>query len=121
MDTQKYAVPMSNNELLVLSLLKDRSKNNALPNHEIQAKTGLGERRIRKIVQHLILDHRQPIGSSSSSAKGYYWINDIKEMESNFRKLRSRALIILKRAATIKHIGMDEMLDQIKIDLDGGN
>lgn len=118
-DFNQYAIPMDKDELLVLSLLKDRNCNNAIQNSDIQEITGLPERRIRRIVQSLILNYRQPIGSGTGKPSGYYWIKNIKEADGNYRKLRSRALIILKRAATIKGIGVNEMLNQLKIDLSG--
>ena len=111
------AIPMNNNELLILSLLKDRPIQKPIMNNEIQNKTGLTERRIRRIIQQLILMYRQPIGSSTGRPQGYYWIKSMEEAEHNYRRLRSRALVILKRAATLKGIGTDEMINQLKFDL----
>lgn len=114
-----HAIDMSNDELLILSLLKDRPREKAILNSEIQTKTDIPERRIRRIVQQLIIMYRQPIGSSTSSPQGYYWIKNIDEADRNYRRLRSRALVILKRAAMIKGIATEDLINQLKLDLTG--
>ncbi len=117
MNALMHAIPMNKEELLILSLLKDRPRHSPILNNEIQIKTGIPERRVRRIVQQLILMYRQPIGSSTGVPQGYYWIRNIEEAEQNYRRLRSRALVILKRAATLKGIGTDELINQLKFDL----
>lgn len=119
-DILEHPIPMNQKEMLILSLIKNRRRNDAIPNNEIQDRTGLKERHIRQIIQRLIIMYRQPIGSSTGAHKGYYWIKNIEEAEHNYRRLRSRALIILKRAATLRNIGMEEMINQLKFDFQGG-
>lgn len=112
-----FPIPLNAKELQILSLIKQHKAAYPIPNSEIQQKTGISEREIRHIVSSLIIDYKQPIGSTTSPPGGYYWIEDIDEAEKNFRRLKKRGLVILKRAATIKGIGLREMINQLKLDI----
>ncbi len=120
MEKLDFPIPLSSEELQILSLIKKHDCEHPIPNMEIQAKTGIPERRIRRIVSSLIIDYKQPIGSTTTPPGGYYWIEDLKEAERNYKRLKRRGLVILKRAATLKGIAMSELVNQIKLELEGG-
>lgn len=77
----------------------------------------LSERKLRDIVNSLILNFHIPIGSAySGEHTGYYIIVTREEAEETYTVLRHHAISILKRAAAIRRLTFAELLGQLLLE-----
>ena len=107
---------LANEERLVLSLLI-RGRQNARNVDILAEMTGIHRRHIEKIVKRLIEDRGVCIGSSSGRPSGYYIIENPEEVEEVYKSLRHRGIEILKRAAKLKKISVEEVFGQGRMEL----
>lgn len=77
-------------------------KNNAIPHKLLATRIGVGPRRIRALISHLVREHEIPIGSLSKSNIGIFFIANKKEMKQAHDELMSRSDKIILRAFALK-------------------
>lgn len=111
---------LTDREEAVLSLLP-RGRENTISKDAIAAATGIHWREVQSIIEHLVNVHGYFIGSTSGKPHGYYMIEAEKEIEEVYNSLRRRGLKVLMRAAKLKKISVEEVFNQGRIDLSGGN
>lgn len=75
-------------------------KHNSIPHKLLATRIGVGPRRVRSLISHLVKEHKIPIGSTSDS--GIYYINSFKDMDQAYRELMSRSDKIILRAFSLK-------------------
>ncbi len=84
---------------------------------ELAAAAGVAPRRAQELMQHLLLKHRWPIGTSMSEPFGNYLIDSLQELEKTVSLLRVRGLSHLQRAAALKRMTLQEYVRTIQFDL----
>jgi len=100
----------------VLEVLKRRKgKKNAIGKRRLSEILEMDERVVRKVIKELIEKHGVPIGSDYSH--GYYIVSEPEEVEETYNTLKSHALSILKRAATLKRTSLKRLLGQLEVEL----
>ena len=77
-------------------------KKNAIPHKLLATRIGIGPRRVRALISHLVREHEIPIGSLSKSNVGIFFIENKKEMEQAHTELMSRSGKIIDRAFALK-------------------
>lgn len=99
----------------VAILNEHQGKENAINREQFARELGLANvRDARKIRQRLINDYTIAIGlSNDSDGGGYYIITRQREGEESAHKYISQALSMLKTAATLKGITVEEYLGQL--------
>ena len=108
-------ITMTVNHRKVLHLIRFRPRKAAIKNSTLVKRTGLPERTVRKVVRDLVTVFEQPIGSSTS--EGYWWISNPTDAREIYDRLRGRALKILRRAAAIRGLAVDQVVQQLELDL----
>lgn len=109
----------SEQELLVLGMLRHRRRANALGMPQLAACVGCSSRRVQQLVKGLIEYHAEPIGSLSASGQhGYFWIEEPEDLDKAEANLRHRALSVLRRLAKLKRATPAEVLGQLQLELD---
>ncbi len=117
----KYmAVGMTAEELAILDALKF-GRAWAVPMPRIAKLIDSTTRQVQSIVTHLILVHGVPIGSTSAAPAGYYLIETEAELDATTANLRNRAMAMLLRIQALNNCTADDLLGQIKLELEGGN
>ncbi len=99
----------------ILHYIRFRPRKKAVKNSTLVKLTGYHEREVRELVRELVMIYQQPIGSSTS--EGYWWISNPTDAAEIYDRLRGRAMKILQRAAAIRGIGMDQVVQQLELDL----
>ena len=102
---------LTREERLIISALQ-AGRENARAVPLLAALVGVDHRRLRAIVKHLIEEHGYCIGSTTRKPPGYYMIHDPQELADVYKKLRSRGLSILNRAAKIKKTSVKDVFGQ---------
>jgi DNA-binding transcriptional regulator LsrR (DeoR family) len=82
-------------------------RENAVTRTELSARTGFPDRTVRR----MIAEARDEGVLILNTGDGYYISNDLREIERQYRMDRSRALSILKRLKTMRHILKDAGVD----------
>jgi glutamate formiminotransferase len=62
----------------------------------------LSDREIRKVIQELILDFGEPIGSTTKGPHGFYFIADQDDLDETVNNLENRRDMIDKRIKALK-------------------
>ena len=75
-------------------------------------------RTIAANVEELIVKHRLPIGSVRGKPAGYYWIRTREELDAACAMLHATAMKLLVREAALKKITIDDLLGQMRLDLE---
>jgi hypothetical protein len=110
------AEELTQEETQILSLLQ-RGRNNALSVRHLAECVGVTEVRLREMVRHLIDVHGACIGSSTSKPPGYFLIESPLEIDAVYKSLRHRGIEILRRAANLKKISIEEVFNQGVLEL----
>lgn len=84
---------------------------------EIAAEAGVTGRRAQTIIQHLLLDHHVPIGTSMGEPAGNYLIEDEQDLSATVELLRRRGISNLVRAAALKKMTLRRYLETVQHDL----
>jgi hypothetical protein len=110
---------MTAEQKLVHSVLENcRGKDRAIRVQDLASATNIPEREVREIVTALILVFHIRIGSCySGKHPGYYIICTPEESEETSRVLRHHALSILKRAAVVERISLEDLLGQLALEV----
>lgn len=88
----------------------------------IAAEADVPARKTQTLIEHLILDHRWPIGTSMGQPAGNYLIDTAEDLEATVALLRTRGISTLQRAAALKRMTLEEFLRHVQTTLDlGGN
>lgn len=85
---------------------------------ELAAVTGISERDVQHVVQHLLMDHHWPIGTAMSEPHGNYLIDRLEELEHTVALLRTRGLTSLARAAALKRMTLAQYIRLVQCDLE---
>ena len=79
--------------------------------------TGIGERRLRGIINHLILTHSIPILSSTQRrVSGYYLCREKEEVRRFNRAFKKRAITGLLKAASVNRSSLLEVANRLAFD-----
>jgi len=79
--------------------------------------TGIGQRRLRGIINHLILTHAVPILSSTQrSVSGYYLCREKNEVQRFNRAFKKRAITGLLKAASVNRSSLLEVANRLAFD-----
>lgn len=82
----------------------------AITYRELAKELGISNREVRLLKNHLVTEHKKPIGSTSGSSSGYFWIKNQKEFEHCRAEIISRIKELKKLADSLEeawyqHIG----------------
>lgn len=81
--------------------------------------TNLNDRVLREIIYSLVVEHGQPIGSSTGpEGGGYFLIQDQEDLDVATRHLKPRAIAIFRRAQALENIAENNFSQQLKLVLD---
>ncbi len=86
-----------------------RGKEMAILGPEIEQLTGIGYKRIQKIISDLVCHHAKPIGSGTC---GYYIPVTIEEDQEAAYYLRHRAIVALYRASQRQKTSLENVYHQ---------
>jgi len=78
-------------------------------------------RALRKAITHLREEGVPVCSVAASYGGGYYLAAAGSELAGYLRRSERRALLILKRNATIKKISLPDYLGQMKLNMEGGH
>ena len=114
-----YADPeMTPEETAVWAVLSMcRGKALAILGPEIEALTGIGYKRVQKIINDLRCHHAKLIGSGTC---GYYLPQTREEMDAVEHYIRDRAIVALNTYRALKKISVEEILHQLRMELRAG-
>lgn len=102
---------------LLQELTKAAGKNNAISAPALSQRLDITSRRLRTIINHLIIDHHLPIGSSAGRDNhGYFMISTEAEATEFYQLFRSRGMTGLVKASRIEDVSLLEMSFQLTLD-----
>lgn len=91
-----------------------RGEKNAVSRRElVKLLSGIGERRIRRCLKHLVDEHGIPIASGPG---GYYTPVTAKEIARACEYYHSYAIACLAAESRLRRCSMEEILGQLKLD-----
>lgn len=89
----------------------------AISMRELADLTGIGQRRLRGIINHLILTHSVPILSSTQRrVSGYYLCREKEEVHRFNRAFKRRAVTGLLKAASVNKSSLLEVANRLAFD-----
>ncbi len=77
-----------------------RGKHNAIHHRDLAKQMKMNPRSLRQLLNHLVVSHKVPIGSTSSA--GIFYIKDFSEWEHCNRELKSREIEIRNRRLALQ-------------------
>ena len=95
--------PLDKTEAMVMKILDNhKGKESAIAACRLAELVGICDRRLRGVINHLIIDHLIPVGSSSRKKEsGYYLITNRDEAREFFEVFKRRAMTSLTKASRI--------------------
>ena len=84
-------------EQILRTLKKHRGRGNPITCRRLEKTVGFSSRQIRRIIQHLVVEHHAPIASSVRYPYGFYLITGKKEAENCLKQYYSRVKEMLNR------------------------
>ncbi len=85
---------------------------------DIAREAGVTSRKAQKIVQHLLLEHHIPVGTSMGDPAGNYLIESAEDLDHTVLLLRARGISNLVRAAALKKTTVRQYLEMVQADLE---
>ena len=85
---------------------------------EFQRRIDMWKRDVRSMVNHLVIDHDQPILSKAGSAGGYWIAKDQVEVDEFYETFRRRAMTGLTKAARGKQAVLADMVKQLTFEFE---
>ena len=86
--------------------------------NEFQRRIDMWKRDVRSMVNHLVIDHDQPILSKAGSDGGYWIAKDQAEVNEFYETFRRRAMTGLTKAARGKQAVLADMVKQLTFEFD---
>ena len=86
--------------------------------NEFQRRLDMWKRDVRSMVNHLVIDHDQPILSKAGSAGGYWIAKDQAEVDEFYETFRRRAMTGLTKAARGKQAVLADMVKQLTFEFE---
>ncbi len=74
--------------------------------------TGIEARRLREVIQHLIVRHDKMIGSASGRPAGYFLIENEEELEKVLKVLKHHAVMMLVRMSKLNGTAVEKIYEQ---------
>lgn len=109
---------MTPDEDAVWSVLRMcKGKSLAILGPEIEELTGIGYKRIQKIINDLRGHHHRLIGSGTC---GYYLPQTSEELDDVEHYIKDRAIKALVTWGNLRRMSKDEMLQQLRLELKAG-
>jgi hypothetical protein len=96
----------------VLSMCRGRDM--AILGPEIERLTGIGYKRVQKVINDLRCHHAKLIGSGTC---GYFLPQTPEEMDAVVRYIRDRAIMALYTLSRIQRTSIEEVFGQVALDL----
>lgn len=91
-----------------------RGRDMAILGPEIEQLTGIGYKRVQKVINDLRCHHAKLIGSGTF---GYYMPQTVEEMDAVAHYIKDRAIKALVTWGRLKKLGEEEVLHQVQLDL----
>jgi hypothetical protein len=89
---------------------------NAISRRQLTLVVSLGDRLIREIIYRLVVEKGLPIGSSTfSEGGGYFLIENEEDLKVATRHLKPRAKATYRRARALERIAQEKFSRQIKL------
>ena len=105
---------MTREEQLVWDVLHSHlGKGSAILGPAIAERTGIGYKRVQKIVSDLVCHHRKLIGSGTM---GYYIPQNPDEVKAAAHYLRHRAIVALHRASEMQRTSLEDVFHQAALE-----
>ena len=104
-------------ELTIMQYL-EHGRGNAKTMSYLADRAGVNTRTLQQIIHDLIVEHKKPIGSTSRKPAGYFLVSNEADLTEATTNLRNRAMSILHRMASLKRVSFDELLGQLRIEVD---
>jgi len=86
--------------------------------NEYQRRIEMWKREVRSMINHLVIDHDQPILSKAGSAGGYWIAESQAEVDEFYETFRRRAMTGLTKAARGKQAVLADMVKQLTFEFD---
>jgi hypothetical protein len=93
-----------------------RGRGMAILGMELEALTGIGYKRVQKIISGLECHHGKFIGSGTC---GYFIPETQEEAAASLRYLRRRAIVALYRASIRQKASLEDIFHQARIEFEG--
>lgn len=97
-----------------MDILEGRQQAKPMP--YLAERVGISTRSLQTIINHLIVDHKKPIGSTSKKPAGYYIVSNDEDLDEALKNLRHRAMSILHRMAALRRVSLNELLGQLRLE-----
>lgn len=109
---------LTETEINVMRIMENhKGISQAISMTQLAGFTGIGERRLRGIINHLILTHSIPILSSTQRrVSGYYLCRDKDEVHRFNRAFKKRAITGLLKAASVNSSSLLEVANRLALD-----
>lgn len=110
-----YSLPlMTEEEQAVWSVLSMcRGKDMAILGPEIEDLTGIGYKRVQKVINDLRCHHEKLIGSGTM---GYYLPRTAEELDAIGHYIKGRAIMALRTWGKIKKMSDEEIFQQLRVE-----
>ena len=95
-----------------------RGRDNAIGARDLAQLTRIPERRVRSIVRSLRLNFHKPIGSTTHAPAGFYLCTSADELREWRERWRRHAVKELKMAYDTDKFNIDDLLSQIRLELE---
>jgi len=107
--------PLTARERRVLELIPVGHKQ-AIQSRRLAQLVGHHERKSRELINHLVVDHGLPIGSSPEpGSAGYFIIADEEDLEIATRSIKPRAIKIFRRARALEKLAQQMFNRQLQL------
>ena len=108
---------LNHREQTVLDCIPTGHKN-AISLRRLTLVVSLDDRLIRDIIYRLVVERGMPIGSSTfSEGGGYFLIENEEDLKVATRNLKPRAKAIFRRARALERIAQEKFSQQVKLRL----
>lgn len=106
-EPMRASEPCSEIEDVIMSTIrKHLGSGNGISAGELAAAAKIDPRRARALIAHLIVQHKEPI--CSTSAEGYFWPRRLEDLDHTIASLRSRRMEIEARIEGLAEGGRRE-------------
>jgi hypothetical protein len=98
----KKGARLDTTEVAIMRILENhKGKKEAICSERLAELCNLTGRRLRQMINHLIIEHSIPIGSQDGEEGGYYIITSLEEKIDYCRRHKKRAMTALMRVSRI--------------------
>lgn len=108
---------LDDSEVAIMRVLDNhKGKGSAIPADRLANRVDVTGRRLRQIINHLILEHLVPIASRAGVGGGYFLVETDRERHEFYWAFRHRGLTGLSKAARVQKQSLLETSLQLTLD-----